>query len=486
MTTATVMSTVRSKVRRPALVLGVVATSVVAGFAVPSGGLLRPLLAAAVAFLLAICGLMSPRTLLVALVWWLGFLGLLRRLLSGVAPAHPQGDPLLLVAAVGWSCLALMAFRRGALTNRTRLAGSVLALTGVLLASAANPLQGGLAVELGGLLLVVVPMLAFWVGRSLINDRSIAGILHLVALLAAAAAVYGLVQTFIGLPSWDHRWVVESGYVALNVNGTTRAFSSFSSGSEYGTFLAVGIVCFLSSARSLRRLLFLLPGIALLATALWFESARGTIVLLLAALCLMAGAAKGFSPLRSILLGVAVLAALPFVIAHVTPAQSSTSASSQLTEHQVAGLSNPFGEASTLPGHIRLVISGVREAFLSPVGRGVGSVTIAASKFGTAESGAEADPGNVAIAAGLLGLAVYALAFVFGFRTVYRLAVFRRDNISLAALGILTVTLFQWLNGAQYAVAFLPWLSLGWADAASVRHRNIADQSTGLLPSTSA
>jgi hypothetical protein len=31
---------------------------------------------------------------------------------------------------------------------------------------------------------------------------------------------------------------------------------------------------------------------------------------------------------------------------------------------------------------------------------------------------------------------------------------------------VLVITLLQWLNGGQYAVAFLVWLVLGWVDRA--------------------
>jgi hypothetical protein len=43
----------------------------------------------------------------------------------------------------------------------------------------------------------------------------------------------------------------------------------------------------------------------------------------------------------------------------------------------------------------------------------------------------------------------------------------RRDALSLVALGVLVVTLLEWLNGGQYAVAFFLWLTLGWIDRAN-------------------
>ena len=51
-----------------------------------------------------------------------------------------------------------------------------------------------------------------------------------------------------------------------------------------------------------------------------------------------------------------------------------------------------------------------------------------------------------------------------GLSTVYRLASRRRDPLTIAVLGVAVVTLFQWLNGDLYSVAWLFWLTLGWAD----------------------
>src|SRR5262249_7889761 len=109
-----------------------------------------------------------------------------------------------------------------------------------------------------------------------------------------------------------------------------------------------------------------------------------------------------------------------------------------------------------------------------PLGTGVGSTTIAAQKLGSetvpandvhssSVGGVEVDPGNAALAAGLLGLGAYVCVLIIGVRRAYTRAR-SRDALALAALGVLFATLFQWLNGGQYAVVILPWLVLGWLD----------------------
>jgi hypothetical protein len=68
------------------------------------------------------------------------------------------------------------------------------------------------------------------------------------------------------------------------------------------------------------------------------------------------------------------------------------------------------------------------------------------------------------VALGIPGLVAYLLVLVAGFGRTYGLASLRRDRLSLGALGILSITFLHWLNGAQYAIAPLPWLVLGWVD----------------------
>jgi hypothetical protein len=91
-------------------------------------------------------------------------------------------------------------------------------------------------------------------------------------------------------------------------------------------------------------------------------------------------------------------------------------------------------------------------------------VTIAGTKFGGESLGTEADPSNAAVAVGLPGLIAYVFVLVAAFRKAYALARERGDATSLVALGLLVVMVLQWLNGGQYAVALLVWLTLGWLD----------------------
>jgi hypothetical protein len=162
--------------------------------------------------------------------------------------------------------------------------------------------------------------------------------------------------------------------------------------------------------------------------------------------------------------------ALSFAVRNVVPATYEGNGSSTLIAHQAQGIANPLDpKSSTLLVHLTYVVDGLGSVASHPLGQGIASVTIAGSRFGGQAKGTEADPSNAAVALGLPGLLAYLVIAVSGIALAYRTALRRRDPLSLVALGVVSVTLFEWLNGGQYAVAFLPWLVLGWLDRPRLR-----------------
>jgi hypothetical protein len=408
----------------------------------------------------------APVRLLFGLVVWLTALGFLRRTLDIISPT-PHADPLLLVGPIAITILFVAAVKAGAFRERSHLASAVLALNALTLIGAFNPLQGSLATGLAGLLFVLVPALAFWVGRGLCDDRVVAVLLKLFAVLSIPAALYGLEQTFVGFPSWDSEWIGshQTDYSAISVNGVARAFSSFSAASEYSYFLAVGLIVWMAFGLTPVLAPVALGAIAMLATSIFYGGSRGIIVVTLVALTMMAVSRAGMRLKWSLALGGILILLLPYLVGHIVGSNPRGGYSTPFVARQVEGLQNPTNpDSSTLQSHIELVRQGVHSARTEPLGRGTGTVTIAGTKFGGVSSGAEADPGNVAVAFGIPGLIVYLVILVEAIRRGYRLASLRRDWLAPAALAIVALTVLQWLNGGQYAVAFLPWLLLGWID----------------------
>ncbi|HEX2112354.1 MAG TPA: hypothetical protein VHF67_12465 [Gaiellaceae bacterium] len=425
---------------------------------------LRLALAIAVGSFLLGLGLLGWRGLIPLLVVWLAALGLVRRLVSEIAVAA-HVDFLLLIAPLGLLALLIAARARGAFVGRTALSTAVAVTSGLIVVGALNPMQGSLMAGLAGLLFVLVPPLWFWVGRGLCDDRTLAGVFKLVAALGVPAAVYGLSQTFVGFPPWDDRWIRDFGYAALDVHGHTRAFASFSAAAEYATFLGAAIVAWLGFGLRLGWIPLTSSALAVLAAAVFYESSRGTVFTVLLALGLMVAARHRFPLPAAAAAAALAMLLVPFVASRVSPETYASGSASGLVSHQLAGLANPLDpQSSTLLTHLGLVAIGLDHALSHPLGVGVGAVNIAADKFGAVQRGTETDPSNVATALGVPGLAAYVVLFLLAFRIAYRVAAHRRDPVALVALGVLAVTIFQWLNGGQYAVAPLPWLALGWFD----------------------
>ena len=449
----------------PALACSILLAGALGLFAADPGAL-RTVLAGTVAFLLIVAALRFPRSALTGLVVWLVALGLLRRLTSGVSPTAAWGDPLILVGSSTWIALTAVAVRSGALKRRSSLTNAVLLLATILGASAVNPLQGGLSVGLGGALLVVVPMSAFLIGRTLVDDRLLGRLLGLAAGLGIVCSLYGLFQTFVGLPSWDAQWVRNEGYTSLSVGGVIRPFSSFSAASDYAWFLGVSIIAWITYVHSRLRWPPVLAALALLSAAMWYASLRTVVVLSVVAIGLVLAAHCGLSLWRGALFAAAALLVFPPLVGYLAHSRFSASTSGSLAQHQAKGLADPFGADSTAGAHVGLVVNAVAGVVHDPLGIGVGATSIAGGKYGGKVADAEADPGNVAVAGGVPGLIAYLAVVGLGIGRTYRLACRRRDPAALAALGIVMVTLLQWLSGGHYAANFWPWLLFGWVDGA--------------------
>jgi len=414
---------------------------------------------------LAVLGLLSrsPRHLLYAVLVWLSMLGILRRIVSEVAPIS-NADPILLVSPLALGLLVHLAWKRGAFERLTRLGKGVIALQALILLGAVNPLQGSIPGGIAGLLFVLVPTLGFWIGRAFCDDRTLAVLLRVIAVLGVVIALYGLAQILVGFPSWDQHWIDTKSVGSLQVEGAIRSFGTLTSAAEYGTFLAVALIVWF--AYWLRPLAapIAIPAIGLLGTAVFLESSRGLVVLTVAAVAVVLSAKARLPGLATIAVAALLLVGLGYVARHVSAHPTGT-ATSALVSHQVQGLSNPLDpNASTATIHYAMLMNGIRAGFHNPIGEGIGAITIAGSRFGGVAAGTELDPSNASVALGLPGLLAYVFVVCIGFRRLYARARTTGAGLAAAALGISAVTGLQWLNGGQYAVAILPWLMLGWVD----------------------
>jgi hypothetical protein len=472
MTSLVATLTARDALRNPSALLlrliAVVCLSFVIGRAAIDSSALLVAAGVVLITLLASVAMLAPLSLLYGVVAWLVVLGFTRRV------AHQLGflyyhDPLLLIGPTAVGLLLLVATWRGAFKELSPLAATVLGLNVLFVAGVVNPIQGSPLVGVAGLLFTLVPMLGFWIGRGLVDTEVLKNLLRLAVVLAIGAAGYGFYQVFQGFPSWDLQWIKRSDYAALyvfasNQIGTFRPFGTLASASEFVLLLAIGVVVCLSYLLNRRgpTVLLLVP-IGFLLVGITYGSSRSVVVTLGAASALIVAARRGLSLPLAATFGAALVLLLPFALSPLIP---TVAGGSPLLAHQVEGLADPLNpRTSTLRSHVALLQDGVRSAISDPLGQGAGSITLAADRFGSKRGNeTEADPSNVGVALGIPGLVLFLALFVLAFRSAYRVALARRDPVSLAVLGVLTVTSLQWLNGGLYAVSLLTWIALGWAD----------------------
>jgi hypothetical protein len=421
---------------------------------------LRLAIAALVLGTLLLLALLRPTHAIVALLAFLAFMGLIRRLLIPIA-GWSTHDPLLLIGPILAGFLFVDLFLR---QNRSlasdRLSRFMLALLGLTLVEAFNPLSGSLVAGLGGLLFAAVPLLWFFIGRELATRQMLATIFGLTVVFGVAIAGYGLYQTKYGLPSWDRDWVSIAGYAALRVGKATRAFGTMASSAEYAYYLAAAIVIALTAA--LHRRIFALAALPLLGWALYLESSRGIIVLAVLSVLVLIGLRSGGR--KGVVVAVAAGVALAaYGLRGTAPVPTGpVIASDALQTHLVGGLQHPLSSKSDLPSKFHASVAGVKLGFTHPFGYGTASSNIAGEKFGGTTVGGEEDLPNAFSSLGLLGGFLFIAIVVLALGRAVRLYLRELDFVSGAAFGVLIVTLDQWLNGGYYSVAPLLWLTIGW------------------------
>lgn len=415
----------------------------------------------------------NPEAMIAMLPIWMVLMGLIRRITPGGGNVTFSGDPVLIIGPIALLVLVAVVVSRRDAGTMSRLARCVMAFNVIAFVEAFNPKQGSLLTGLGGLLFVLVPTAAFWVGRKFADPDFFVRIIWTVAVMGLVSAIYGLIQQFVRFPSWDQQWIQSKGYTALNVGGNVvRAFSFFSSAEEYAVFLSVAVVAWVALLARKTRWPFPLHVAATVTVliALFYESQRTSFFLVFLALGVMAASRLKMRPVMVMGAG-AGMVVLVIVFAGALGGggggggvlANPQSTASILAGHQGSGLSNPLGGSSSLKGHIHETYLGLKEGVHDPLGHGTGSVTEAASRYTTQNKnhGTEFDLGNMGIAFGLPGVVVYLFLVFFAFQMAYRLAVRRRDPTGLFIIGIAATTLMQWTNGDLYSVCWLIWLSLG-------------------------
>lgn len=429
-------------------------------------GLLRTLTAFALALVFLALTFARPRAGILVLTGFFVSMTFLRRLL--IEPAGWTSlDPIVLVGPLVVGALLVRLFT----LDRRRLAPDALsklmvAVVVISLLEIPNPRGGGIAGGLGGVLLVVVPTLWFFVGRELASAKLTTRLLQLVVAFGLVEAAYGLLQTQIGFPSWDLDWFFVNGYSSLNVGDSVRAFGTFSSSAEYALF--VGAAAAVAAAAAINRRWIAGLALPLLLVALFFSSSRGALVSSFTAMVVIVSLVPRRPKFAVLIgLGAVVLSFGALTVFGSALSGSAGGSGNDLVTHQVDGITDPLNPgSSTLLTHLTLVVDGIVLGISHPFGSGTGATNQAGSKLSGTEGqqATEVDVSNAFVNLGLVGGLLY-LVLVAGVLTSAFRSYFAGVSLMLPVIAVLIVTLGQWGTGGLYAIGPIVWLLAGYVVA---------------------
>jgi hypothetical protein len=402
---------------------------------------------------------------------FLNLLGDIRRIVAA-SFGQPTLDLLLLVGPGLAVVLAFPMLSR--VRIRDPLSKAMIVLLVVMIGEIFNPQQGGLSVGVSGILFYITPVLWFWVGRELASPAVVERLLYNVLFpLAVAAGILGLCQNFIGFLPYEQAWIdiASKTYVVLHVGNAIRAFGFSVSSSEYAELLAMGAAGTAAAFFGSRRNWFI--AFPLLVTTVVLASSRGVLIRLILSLTVVWAVRKGGQfRLRGLAyagsLALVSLIAIGLMASRFTPASGvpsqKDSATQSLLAHQTGGFAHPLDPRYSTAGiHSEMILYGIKEGFTDPIGHGLGSTTLAATKFGgdPNTSSSEMDISDMFIGLGLLGGPVYLYIVFAAIRRAFAYTQSVRLTVSLPVLGVLVSTLSTWMIGGQYSTSAVVFFLIG-------------------------
>jgi hypothetical protein len=471
--------------------------AVVAGYLTIAGtpGALQSVVAVLVLLLLLLAMVMRVEVGITLFLCVIPFLGMFRRMLVAVSPV--TADPLLLVIPIFSFLLFLgmtVSYREHfkAVVRESLTARLLLVLMAIFAAEIANPQQGGIAIGLGGAMYYLVPLSWFFIGKLLLTDPLLERVMKIFLVAGFVAGLYGLMQTYAGLPDYDLRWALHdaTSYSALYVSGgTIRAFGPMSSAAEYTVFVGTAFLALMSVMLYRRRFQYLLPA-AILLLALFLESSRGALIISIAVLLIMLTLQQRSLRVATMFL-IVILVAGAGAYTQFSSSTLDTSASggqvASLIAHNVNGLSHPFDSTySTGTLHIQEVVAGLTRALKNPWGYGLGSTTQASTKFAGNVLTAEVDIVDVFIAGGVLSGLLYLIVLYRTLRAACSLTFHYKRTWDVLVTAVILGSVTGNLAGGYYALMPFMWLFIAYIDTQALEARPVMKKAPILLPSLRA
>jgi hypothetical protein len=457
-------------------------------FAIAAGGqVLRTWLLSALVWLMAMPLFVGLEAGLIAMMLFEPIRGVARRAQYLFVDYAPQ-DPIHLLTPIVtfFALVLLLRSHRLEIFVSTPLAGVVSVLAAIYVLEIFNPLQGGLAIGLGGALFMLVPLVWFYFGQY-VDEAFMTKALKLLVPIGIITSAYGLYQLISGYPAFEQYWIDNTDfYVSINVGHIRRALATFSSAEEWGRYAEVAAIAAFGFVGGNKRLLWraawFLSG-ATLVGAVLLTGQRTAIFGLLAGIgSLVLFGARSF-PRVLLRIGLLVLPIILVAVFVAPPSEdemwrkSDKETVGTLLSHAQRGTMKPAEEESfqvRLENWTYLVTSVIP---YRPLGAGLGAGSLSEARFNSESSLPPIDSFIlvVAIACGIPGALLF--MWVLG-RSTWLAFINARapgngdvvtHRIVAAIMPALVLNSIFGLTFSLYSVAPLAWLFVGWISRERMR-----------------
>ncbi|MBI3450706.1 MAG: hypothetical protein HY049_17555 [Acidobacteria bacterium] len=429
-----------------------------------------------VLILLGVLGLLclSPRRGIFIILLFLPFMYYLRRQVLYFND-FSKTDPILifppLVAIAMFTGILLFQGNRCYRYFQSSLLMKLLvSLGGVYFLEMFNPLQGNILVGVAGAMYFIVPMLWVFMGFTL-DRRGIHKVFLLIIVVGTVTTAYGVYQHYFGLTAVE-KYELESKNFLLTFGEKVRVMSTFSTVGDFSLYMVV--TAFLAAAhywRNKARPLYLIP-VGMVLFTLVFVAVRTAVFMLAFSLIMFLiiyVRERRLVVLRASMafIGIGLIYSQLYSFTPEQVWQGAGRSNDPFVVHTISGIAHPTEEKSFT---MRLANWSyiVRSSFTEfPVGRGLGSTTIAARRFAGGK-GTEADSMFFELMYGSSPLAAFifvGVGFVF-FRDILTLASKSADPFTYRVVfGVLAAFFLGSLFGQclrDSVSAPFAWLLIGW------------------------
>jgi hypothetical protein len=398
---------------------------------------------------------------------YLIFLGWLRRSLIPTT-GFISNDPITLVSLIvsGLSFLKMLIQKK--IPKFTIISKYINVLILMMFVEILNPFQGGIAVGFGGVIFRLVPLFWYLIGLSYGKRDVISNVGVIIVICSMIQAFFGLRQTYYGFSEVEKFWIASGGGTQVvgavkSIGILYRSVGTLLSFSEYVYVLLLGAAvswCLVIS----KKYIYAIPFMIIL-VALVMSSSRGSIVslivMLVTTMAIQGKSYRSWIP-RLVLAVILAIWSLTFSLEKAKYIEKSAQTEA-IIGHQIQGLSDPFGKASTGGSHMSLVGNAILTGFTNPIGFGLGYATLA-GKLGEGGAGSEADYSDMFLALGFPGGVLYVVICLRILINICKYWHDTRDYLALMSIAILVICQGQWISGAHYSQSMILWFIVGVMD----------------------